>query len=47
MRLSFQTFAVGGTDGRTDPVRDDRSSRHRDAQALARIADLARAHPPA
>jgi hypothetical protein len=44
MRLSFQTFAVGGTDRQTlfAPTAAPGS---RDAQALARIADPARPRP--
>ena len=44
MRLSFQTFAVGGTDGQT-LFATTAAPGSRDAQALARIADLARARP--
>ena len=46
MRLSFQTFVVGGTD-RQILFATTAAPGSRDAQALARIADLARARPPA
>lgn len=42
MRLSFQTFAVGGTEGQT-LFATTAAPGSRDAEALARIADLARA----
>ena len=41
MRLSFQTFAVGGTDGQT-LFATTAAPGSRDAQALARLARLAR-----
>ena len=41
MRLSFQTFTVGGTDGQT-LFATTAAPGSRDAQALARIAELAR-----
>jgi hypothetical protein len=44
MRLSFQTFAVGGTDGQT-LFATTAAPGSQDAQALARIAELARADP--
>ena len=44
MRLSFQTFAVGGTDRQT-LFATTAAPGSRDAQALARIADLARPRP--
>ena len=46
MRLSFQTFAVGGTDGQT-LFATTAAPGSRDAQALARIAELARTSSPA
>jgi hypothetical protein len=42
MRLSFQTFTVGGTDGQT-LFATTAAPGSRDAEALARIAELARA----
>ena len=44
MRLSFQTFTVGGTEGQT-LFATTAAPGSRDAQALARIADLARSRP--
>ena len=44
MRLSFQTFAVGGTDRQT-LFATTAEPGSRDAQALARIAELARSQP--
>ena len=44
MRLSFQTFAVGGTDRQT-LFATTAAPGSRDAEALARIAELAQSRP--